>query len=68
MLRLLGNLRSLWNETLNEVFVRASWPTGRELVHSTLVVTALVALAGVVVVLCDLSLAGLVQYATGLVR
>jgi preprotein translocase SecE subunit len=68
MLRLLGNLRSLWNETLNEVFVRATWPTGRELVHSTLVVTALVALAGVVVVLCDLSLAGLVQYATGLVR
>jgi preprotein translocase SecE subunit len=68
MLRLLGNLRSLWNETLNEVFVRASWPTGRELVHSTLVVTALVALAGAVVVLCDLSLAGLVQYTTSLVR
>jgi preprotein translocase SecE subunit len=68
MLRLLGNLRSFWNETLNEVFVRASWPTGRELVHSTLVVTALVALAGAVVVLCDLSLAGLVQYTTSLVR
>lgn len=68
MLRLLGNLRAFWNETLNEVFVKASWPTGKELVHSTLVVTALVALAGVVVVLCDLSLAGLVQYATGLVR
>jgi preprotein translocase SecE subunit len=68
MLRFLGNLRALWNETLNEVFVKASWPTGKELAHSTLVVIALVALAGVVVVLCDLSLSGLVQLATSLVR
>jgi preprotein translocase SecE subunit len=68
MLRFLGNLRALWNETLTEVFVKATWPTGKELVHSTLVVVALVALAGAVVVLCDLSLSGLVQFATSLVR
>lgn len=68
MLRLLGNLRAFWNETLAEVFVKSTWPTGKELAHSTLVVIALVALAGVVVVLCDLSLSGLVQAVTALVR
>ncbi len=68
MLRLLGNLRAFWNETLSEVFVKSTWPTGKELVHTTLVVIALVALAGIIVVLCDLSLSGLVQAATAVVR
>lgn len=68
MLRLIGNLRAFWNETLNEVFVKSTWPTGKELVHTTMVVIALVALAGSIVVLCDLSLSGLVQAATTAVR
>ena len=65
---LLGRIRAFWNETLTEVFAKASWPTGKELVQSTLVVVFAVALLGVVVVLCDLSLSNLVQAATRLVR
>jgi len=65
---LLGRIRAFWNETLTEVFAKATWPTGKELVQSTLVVVFAVALLGVVVVLCDLSLSNLVQAATRLVR
>ncbi len=64
----LGRIRTFWNETLTEVFAKATWPTGKELVQSTLVVVFAVALLGVVVVLCDLSLSNLVQAATRLVR
>ncbi len=64
----LGRIRAFWNETLTEVFAKATWPTGKELVQSTLVVVFAVALLGVVVVLCDLSLSNLVQAATRLVR
>jgi preprotein translocase SecE subunit len=65
---LLGRIRAFWNETLTEVFAKATWPTGKELVQSTIVVVFAVALLGVVVVLCDLSLSNLVQAATRLVR
>jgi len=65
---LLGRIRAFWNETLTEVFAKATWPTGKELVQSTLVVVFAVALLGLVVVLCDLSLSNLVQAATRLVR
>ena len=62
MLSFLGRLRAFWNETLTEVFVKASWPTAKELVDSTLVVIAAVALLGAVVFLCDFSLSNLVQF------
>ncbi|MFZ9201681.1 MAG: preprotein translocase subunit SecE [Opitutales bacterium] len=65
---LLGRIRAFWNETLTEVFAKATWPTGKELVQSTIVVVFAVALLGAVVVLCDLSLSNLVQAATRLVR
>lgn len=65
---LIGRIRAFWNETLTEVFAKATWPTGKELVQSTLVVVFAVALLGLVVVLCDLSLSNLVQAATRLVR
>ena len=65
---LLGRIRAFWNETLTEVFAKATWPTGKELVQSTIVVVFAVALLGLVVVLCDLSLSNLVQAATRLVR
>ena len=65
---LLGRIRAFWNETLTEVFAKATWPTGKELVQSTIVVVFAVALLGVVGVLCDLSLSNLVQAATRLVR
>ena len=44
MISFLGRLRAFWNETITEVFVKASWPTAKELVDSTLVVIAAVAL------------------------
>ena len=56
------------NETITEVFVKASWPTAKELADSTLVVIAAVALLGAVVFLCDFSLSNFVQFATKLVR
>lgn len=65
---LLGRIRAFWNETLTEVFAKATWPTGKELVQSTLVVVFAVALLGLVVVLCDLSLSNLVQAATRFAR
>ncbi|MEN9652767.1 MAG: hypothetical protein RL303_487 [Verrucomicrobiota bacterium] len=68
MFSLLGKLRAFWNETINEVFVKATWPTAKELTDSTLVVIAAVALLGGVVFLCDFSLSNFVQYATKLVR
>ena len=49
MFSFLGRLRAFWNETITEVFVKASWPTGKELVDSTLVVITAVALLGAVV-------------------
>jgi len=64
----LGRIRAFWNETLTEVFAKATWPTGKELVQSTIVVVFAVTLLGVVVVLCDLFLSNLVQAATRLVR
>jgi preprotein translocase SecE subunit len=67
-LRILGSIRTFWNETITEVFVKASWPTSKELADSTLVVIAAVALLGAVVFLCDFSLSNLVQFATKLVR
>jgi preprotein translocase SecE subunit len=63
-----GRLRTFWNETLAEVFVKATWPSPKELVDSTLVVIAAVALLGAIVFLCDFSLSNLVQFATQLVR
>jgi preprotein translocase SecE subunit len=68
MLAFIGRLRTFWNETLNEVFVKATWPTAKELVDSTLVVIAAVFLLGTVVFLCDFSLSNFVQFATSLVR
>jgi preprotein translocase SecE subunit len=68
MIRLLGRLRAFWNETLTEVFAKASWPTGKELVQSTVIVVFAVALLAAVVVLCDLSLTNLVQVATQIAR
>jgi preprotein translocase SecE subunit len=68
MISFLGRLRAFWNETITEVFVKASWPTAKELVDSTLVVIAAVALLGAVVFLCDFSLSNFVQFATKLVR
>jgi preprotein translocase SecE subunit len=68
MTRLLGRLRAFWNETLTEVFAKASWPTGKELAQSTLIVVFAVALLATVVVLCDLSLSNLVQVATQIAR
>ena len=47
MISFLGRLRAFWNETITEVFVKASWPTAKELVDSTLVVIA--AVAGLVI-------------------
>jgi len=67
MFSFLGRLRAFWNETITEVFVKASWPTAKELADSTLVVIA-VALLGAVVFLCDFSLSNFVQFATKLVR
>jgi preprotein translocase SecE subunit len=67
-LRILGSIRTFWNETITEVFVKASWPTGKELVDSTLVVITAVALLGAVVFFCDFSLSNFVRYATDLVR
>lgn len=40
MFSFLGRLRAFWNETITEVFVKASWPTAKELADSTLVVIA----------------------------
>jgi preprotein translocase subunit SecE len=68
MIKLLGRLRAFWNETLNEVFVKATWPSLKELVDSTFVVIVAVALLGAVVFLCDFSLSNFVQFATELVR
>ena len=68
MLALIGRLRTFWNETINEVFVKATWPTAKELVDSTLVVIAAVFLLGAVVFFCDFSLSNFVQFATKLVR
>jgi len=67
-LRILGFIRTFWNETINEVFVKASWPTAKELRDSTLVVITAVALLGAVVFFCDFSLSNFVQFATKLVR
>jgi preprotein translocase SecE subunit len=68
MFSFLGRLRAFWNETITEVFVKASWPTAKELADSTLVVIAAIALLGAVVFLCDFSLSNFVQFATKLVR
>lgn len=68
MIKLLGRLRAFWNETLSEVFVKATWPSLKELVDSTFVVIVAVALLGAVVFLCDFSLSNFVQFATKLVR
>ena len=68
MISLLGRLRDFWNETITEVFVKASWPTAKELVDSTLVVITAVALLGAVVFFCDFSLSNFVQFATKRVR
>ena len=68
MISFLGRRRAVGNETITEVFVKASWPTAKELVDSTLVVIAAVALLGAVVFFCDFSLSNLVQFATKLVR
>lgn len=65
---MIGRLRTFWNETITEVFVKATWPSPKELVDSTLVVIAAVALLGAVVFLCDFSLSNFVQFATQLVR
>ncbi|MCX6918648.1 MAG: preprotein translocase subunit SecE [Verrucomicrobia bacterium] len=63
-----GRLRTFWNETLTEVFVKATWPSWTELADSTLIVIAAVALLGAIVFLCDFSLSNLVQFATNKVR
>ena len=68
MIGILGRLRAFWNETLTEVFVKASWPSPKELVDSTIVVIAAVAIMGTIGFLCDFSLSNLVQFATKLVR
>jgi preprotein translocase SecE subunit len=68
MFSFLGRLRQFWNETITEVFVKAPWPTLKELADSTLVVIVVVALLGAVVFLCDFSLSNFVQFATHLVR
>ena len=68
MFSFLGRLRAFWNETITEVFVKASWPSFKELVDSTAVVLAVTALLGAVVFLCDFSLSNFVQFATKLVR
>jgi preprotein translocase SecE subunit len=68
MFNFLSRLRAFWNETLTEVFVKASWPTPKELLDSTLVVIAAVALLGAVVFFCDFSLSNFVQLATKFVR
>ncbi|PHX80307.1 MAG: preprotein translocase subunit SecE [Opitutia bacterium] len=68
MLSILGRLRTFWNETVTEVFVKASWPNAKELVDSTVVVIAAVAVLGAVVFFCDFSLSNFVQFATQLVR
>ena len=68
MIGILGRLRAFWNETLTEVFVKASWPSPKELVDSTIVVIAAVAIMGTIGFLCDFSLSNFVQFATQLVR
>ena len=68
MIGLLSRLRAFWTETLTEVFVKATWPSPKELVDSTLVVIAAVAIMGTVGFLCDFSLSNFVQFATQLVR
>lgn len=68
MTSFLGRLRAFWNETISEVFVKASWPSPKELADSTVVVIAAVALVGAIVFLCDFSLSNFVLLATKLVR
>ncbi|MFM2131040.1 MAG: preprotein translocase subunit SecE [Opitutales bacterium] len=68
MTGILGRIRAFWNETITEVFVKASWPSFKELVDSTAVVLAVTALLGAVVFLCDFSLSNFVQFATRLMR
>ncbi len=68
MINFLSRLRAFWNETITEVFVKASWPTPKELWDSTLVVIAAVALLGAIVFCCDFSLSNFVQLATKFVR
>jgi preprotein translocase subunit SecE len=50
MFSFLGRLREFWNETITEVFVKASWPTLKELADSTLVVIAVAVIGTVVIV------------------
>jgi preprotein translocase SecE subunit len=68
MIGILGRLRAFWTETLTEVFVKATWPSPKELVDSTVVVIAAVAIMGTVGFLCDFSLSNFVQFTTQLVR
>lgn len=66
-LSLLNRARQFWNETVTEVWVKAIWPTPKELAQSTLVVVVSIAILSVCVFIFDFSMHELVRFVTHLV-
>ncbi|MDR2982355.1 MAG: preprotein translocase subunit SecE [Puniceicoccales bacterium] len=64
MLTFLSKARQFWNETVSEVWVKAIWPTPKELAQSTLVVVVSIAILSVCVFVFDFSMHELVRFVT----
>jgi preprotein translocase SecE subunit len=65
-LSLLSKTRRFWNETVEQVWTKAVWPTPKELAQSTFVVVVFIALLSACVFVFDFSMHELVRGVTRL--
>ncbi|MDR1497848.1 MAG: preprotein translocase subunit SecE [Puniceicoccales bacterium] len=66
-LSFLNKTRQFWNETIEQVWTKAVWPTPKKLVQSTFVVMVFIAILSACVFVFDFSMHELVRCVTRLV-
>lgn len=66
-MRFISKARQFWQEVVTEVWIKAVWPTPKELAQSTLVVCVSIAILSLCVFFFDFSMHELVRAITHLV-